>query len=40
MVSWRKIGVVIVALMIVVPAVLLVSVNNNPANSDRSIGTR
>ena len=33
MVSWRKIGVVIVVLMIVLPAILLVSVNNNPANS-------
>lgn len=33
MVSWRKIGVVIVALIIVLPAVLLVSVNNKPANS-------
>jgi glutamine cyclotransferase len=33
MVSWRKAGVVVVALMIVLPAILLVSVNNNPANS-------
>jgi glutamine cyclotransferase len=33
MVSWRKVGVVVVALMIVLPAVLLVFVNNKPANS-------
>ncbi|PIU60078.1 glutamine cyclotransferase, partial [Candidatus Bathyarchaeota archaeon CG07_land_8_20_14_0_80_47_9] len=33
MVSWRKIGVVIVTLIIVLPAILLVSVNNKPANS-------
>jgi glutamine cyclotransferase len=33
MVSWRKIGVVIVALMIVLAAVFLVFVNNRPANS-------
>jgi glutamine cyclotransferase len=33
MVSWRKIGVVVVALMIVLPAILLVFVNNKPANS-------
>jgi len=33
MVSWRKIGVVIVALVIVLPAILLVSVNKKPANS-------
>jgi glutamine cyclotransferase len=32
-VSWRKIGVVIVTLMIVLPAILLVSMNNKPANS-------
>lgn len=31
--SWRKVGVVVVALMIVLPAVLLVFVNNKPANS-------
>jgi len=33
MVSWRKAGVVVVALMIVLPAILLVSVSNKPANS-------
>ncbi|MGD0029681.1 MAG: glutaminyl-peptide cyclotransferase [Candidatus Bathyarchaeia archaeon] len=33
MVSWRKIGVVIVTLVIVLPAILLVSVNNKAANS-------
>ena len=33
MVSWSKIGVVIVTLVIVLPAILLVSVNNKPANS-------
>jgi len=33
MVSWRKIGVVIVMLMIVLPAILLVSMNNKPAYS-------
>lgn len=33
MVSWRKTGVVIVTLMIVLPVILLVSVNNKPANS-------
>jgi glutamine cyclotransferase len=33
MASWRKIGVVIVTMMIVLPAILLVSVTNKPANS-------
>ena len=33
MVSWRKIGVVVVTLMLVLPAILLVLVNNKPANS-------
>ncbi len=33
MVSWRKIGVVIVTLIIVLPTILLVSLNNKPANS-------
>jgi len=32
-VPWRKIGVVTVVLMIVLPAILLVSTNNKPANS-------
>jgi len=32
-VSWRKIGAVIVTLVIVLPAILLISVNNKPANS-------
>jgi glutamine cyclotransferase len=34
MVSWRKICVVIVTLVIVLPAILLVSVNNKPVNSN------
>jgi glutamine cyclotransferase len=33
MVSWRKIGVVIVTLMIVLSALLFVSVNNKPMDS-------
>jgi uncharacterized membrane protein len=33
MVSWRKIGVVVVTLMIVLPAVLLVWVNNKPSRA-------
>jgi glutamine cyclotransferase len=33
MVSWRKIGVVIVTLIIVLPAILLISVTTKPANS-------
>ncbi len=33
MVSWRKLGVLIVILVIVLPAILLVSVSNRPANS-------
>jgi glutamine cyclotransferase len=33
MVSWRKLGVVIVVLLIVLPAILIVSMNDRPANS-------